>query len=258
MHCNNLQDEFSFGDVSILVTHDHILSSQCRHPETATGSHEYCQVCEYGRSLELPQLPEMVFPNNSVIIACQDQPQLRIGFNALDALKLVNVVSFPDLEVGPSKKWRESRNMSQLERSGRPFDWTYTSNYKGTVSGFKVVPTSDRISVEKLKRRDPINFYSELIFVRLRVMPTCLFLLCRFYLRVDDVLVRICDTRLYKEIESNSTLLRQWTRREMKLADSPHVVRSNAYSPSAVYDHLPTVEEEITKLVRPELITLDS
>lgn len=59
--------------------------------------------------------------------------------------------------------------------------------------------------------------------IRLRVMPACLFLLCRFYLRIDGVLVRICDTRLYKELDSD-TFLRQWTRRELKLANSSPLV----------------------------------
>ncbi len=31
-------------------------------------------------------------------------------------------------------------------------------------------------------------------------MPTCLFILQRFYLRVDRVLVRTCDTRIYHEV----------------------------------------------------------
>lgn len=39
-----LQEEFIFGDVSIIVTRDHILSSQCHHPETVSNNWEKCQV----------------------------------------------------------------------------------------------------------------------------------------------------------------------------------------------------------------------
>lgn len=49
--------------------------------------------------LELPHLPDMIFPNNSVVITCSDQPELRISFNAFDALKSVDVTSYPDFEV---------------------------------------------------------------------------------------------------------------------------------------------------------------
>uniref|UniRef100_A0A8R1TTB3 TIP41-like protein n=1 Tax=Onchocerca volvulus TaxID=6282 RepID=A0A8R1TTB3_ONCVO len=264
MEGTEVKEEFIFGDVSIIVTRDHILSSQCHHPETVSNNWEKCQVCEYTHMLKLPHLPEMIFPNNSVVITYSNEPELRISFNALDALKSVDVTSYPDVEIEPSEKWQQSRNDVNRFRRGsqRPFDWTYTSDYKGTVEGYTVVPTDEAISVEKLKRRDPISFYSQLTLyedeladhgcsemsIRLRAMPTCLFLLCRFYLRIDGVLVRICDTRLYKELNSD-TFLRQWTRREVKLANSSPVVRSNVLDPDVIYDYLPTVAEEMTKLI---------
>jgi len=104
-----------------------------------------------------------------------------------------------------------------LKDFNRPFDWTYTSDYKGTVRDWvKVEPADVGIDYEQLKRQDPILFYSSLTLyedeladngcaqvykcnflardrvytfikmcVRIRVMPTCFFILCRFYLRVD-------------------------------------------------------------------------
>ena len=38
------------------------------------------------------------------------------------------------------------------------------------------------------------------VVVMQRVMPTSFFLLLRFFLRVDGVLIRINDTRLYHEV----------------------------------------------------------
>ncbi|KAL3982967.1 TIP41-like family protein [Acanthocheilonema viteae] len=258
-----VKEEFAFGDVSVIVTRDHILSSQCHHPELTNNYWPQCQVCEYTHMLKLPHLPDMIFPNNSVVITYPDEPELRISFNTFDALKSVDVTSYPNVEIGPSEEWQRSRSdVKCLRRNSRPFDWTYTSNYKGTVEGYTVVPTNETISMEKLKRRDPISFYSQLTLyedeladhgssqmsIRLRAMPTCLFLLCRFYLRIDGVLVRICDTRLYKDLDSN-TFLRQWTHRELKLANSSLLIRNNVLDPDFIYDYLPIVEEEMTKLI---------
>ncbi|VDN01225.1 unnamed protein product [Thelazia callipaeda] len=243
--------------MSVIVTHDHILPSQCHHPKIATNFQDNCQVCEFTRILKLPHLPDMIFPNNSVVITFPKEPHLRITFNALDALKSVDSSSYPNVLVAPSEEWQRTRKHFIHSRLGnRPFDWTYTSKYKGTVDGYTVLPTNETISMETLKRRDPINFYSQVTLyedeladhgcsemsVRLRAMPTCLFLLCRFYLRIDDVLVRICDTRLYKELNSDS-FLRQWTHRELKL------VQNNVRYPDLIYSHLPIVHEEIVKLV---------
>ncbi|KAK6111356.1 TIP41-like family protein [Brugia pahangi] len=258
-----VKEEFVFGDLSVTVTRDHILSSQCYHPEAVNNYCSKCQVCEYTHMLKLPHLPDMIFPNNSVIIAYPDEPELRISFNAFDALKFVDTTSYPDVKIGPSEKWEQSiSDVNHLQRNSQPFDWTYTSNYKGTVEGYMVVPTKETFSIEKLKRRDPISFYSQLILyedeladngsskmsIRLRAMPTCLFLLCRFYLRIDHVLVRICDTRLYKDLDSD-TFLRKWTHRELKWANSSPVVRNNILNPDFIYNYLPIVEEEMTKLI---------
>lgn len=49
-------------------------------------------------------------------------------------------------------------------------------------------------------------------------MPSGFFVLLRFYLRVDDVLIRINDTRLYYE-KDNQYILREYTSRESKTKD---------------------------------------
>lgn len=51
-----------------------------------------------------------------------------------------------------------------------------------------------------------------------RVMPSGFFVLLRFYLRVDDVLIRINDTRLYYE-KDNQYMLREYTSKESKTKD---------------------------------------
>jgi hypothetical protein len=51
-----------------------------------------------------------------------------------------------------------------------------------------------------------------------RAMPSGFFVLLRFYLRVDDVLIRINDTRLYYE-KDNQYILREYTSKESKAKD---------------------------------------
>ncbi len=68
-----------------------------------------------------------------------------------------------------------------------------------------------------MKRRDPILFYDELVLfedelhdhgtaqlsVKTRVQQEYMYILLRFFLRVDNVLVRIIDTRFYHEYDKN-------------------------------------------------------
>lgn len=46
----------------------------------------------------------------------------------------------------------------------KPFDWTFTSDYKGSISGpTEIKPTEERIDIEKLKQKEKILFYQELM-----------------------------------------------------------------------------------------------
>jgi type 2A phosphatase activator TIP41 len=83
------------------------------------------------------------------------------------------------------------------------------------------------IPMDKLKLPDPILFYDEVhlfedelsdngiseLSVKLRVMPQYWFCLLRQWIRVDDVLFRVLDCRMYCEYGSNR-ILRECTRRE--------------------------------------------
>lgn len=77
------------------------------------------------------------------------------------------------------------------------------------------------IPIAELTRPDPILFYAEVplfedelhdngssnLLVRIRVMPTCFFILSRFTLRVDGVLFRTFDTRIYHSFISHPSLV---------------------------------------------------
>jgi hypothetical protein len=46
----------------------------------------------------------------------------------------------------------------------KPFDWTFTTDYSGTLTGnFSITPTNTRIDLDKLRRRDKILFYHDLL-----------------------------------------------------------------------------------------------
>ena len=113
----------------------------------------------------------------------------------------------------------------------KPFDWSYTTDYKGTLVSEKVTfePSTTPIPLELLKRPDPILFFDEVMLFedemadngitmlscKIRVMPARLLLLCRFFMRLDNVLFRIRDTRVYVDFE-NGQVLREYVAREEK------------------------------------------
>ena len=101
----------------------------------------------------------------------------------------------------------------------REYDWTYSTTWPGLarttdaqVFTAGTDPARDRIPVERLGPQcAPIIFYDDLVLyedelgdngssmlnVKVRVMPYELLVLQRFFLRVDDVVFRVFDTRLY-------------------------------------------------------------
>ncbi|CAG8666844.1 3901_t:CDS:2, partial [Paraglomus occultum] len=117
----------------------------------------------------------------------------------------------------------------------KPYDWTYTTTYSGTlrqpVNGHIFEPTGERIDIEKLRAPEPILFYNEnvlyedeladngtaILFVKVRVMPSGFFALHRFFLRVDNVLFRMNDTRVYHEFGSDK-ITREFMSREQPYA----------------------------------------
>ncbi|XGW28289.1 hypothetical protein V3C99_008247 [Haemonchus contortus] len=244
-HVNN-RGGFHFVAVS-----DHILESQCAHE--GAGDMQ-CSRCRFEMSLRLPELPEMVFPNNALTIEFTKFSGSFINFNALDALKMVSPDVLPDVQVAPSSAWQESRQ-GIVEKTAHPFDWTFTSKYAGTVHGCKVEPTDLTVDMERLKRQEPIGFYSQVtlyedeladhgtsqLSVRLRVMPGFFFALMRFYLRIDRVLVRVCDTRLVGDNEKDY-FIREWSLREAKVADLEHLAPEILLDGNQVWSSLPIIE----------------
>jgi hypothetical protein len=88
-------------------------------------------------------------------------------------------------------------------------------------------PTSDGLPIQLLMRRDPLLFSGtldlfedeladngmSLLVIKYRVMPDRMLVLSRFFLRLDGVIFRIRDTRLFIEFGTRE-VIREYTARE--------------------------------------------
>lgn len=103
----------------------------------------------------------------------------------------------------------------------------------GTLTGedeerkLTAILTEERINLDKLRVQETITFFEEIslfddelsdhgvanLNVKIRCMPTSFYILQRFFLRVDNVVARIFDTRIYHEIDK-PYLIREYTERE--------------------------------------------
>ncbi|KAI9017141.1 TIP41-like family-domain-containing protein [Gaertneriomyces semiglobifer] len=169
-------------------------------------------------------LPEMLFGNNTLTLS---RPPLKVSFSAVSALKLVNA-STPSIQVSHAHHWTEK---TEKYSTIKPFDWTYSTEYKGDSEGPEWKEGGE-VDYDRLKTREQILFWDEVVLfedeladngtalltLRIRVMPSCFLVLLRFFLRVDQVLFRIHDTRLYHQF-GTSKLVREFTNREAPYSD---------------------------------------
>ncbi|KAI7090682.1 TIP41-domain-containing protein [Hortaea werneckii] len=182
-------------------------------------------------------IPEMIFGDNFVSIT-HLPTGWTIHFNARDGLDRVSKTEEGMLQVAVADVWKKTREGQQEEvkQVVKPFDWSYSTDYKGTTekgkSGNDWVESSqekDPIRTDLLSKPDPILFFDAvdlyedelgdngigLLSVKVRVMPERLLLLSRFFLRLDGVVLRMRDTRVYIENATNK-VIRQYTAKEEK------------------------------------------
>ena len=125
--------------------------------------------------------------------------------------------------------------------------------FTGTLIGdspLVVTPTEEKINVEKLKVPETILFFDEIslfddelsdhgiasLNVKIRVMPSGFYVLQRFFLRVDDVVLRVNDTRIHHEVHKNY-MIREYTERE-SLAKDLTCPKQYLTEPNDVVNHL--------------------
>ncbi|KAK4190426.1 TIP41-like family-domain-containing protein [Podospora australis] len=223
-------------------------------------------------------IPEMIFGDN--VLSITHAPSgWSIFFSAEPALDLVDKTGASMLRVAYASSWSATREKTSagITEVVKPFDWSYTTSYRGSEHPspshklHKADPKKTQIPLELLKRRDPILFADEVVLyeselddngismlsVKVRVMEQRMLLLCRFFMRLDNVLVRVRDTRVYVEF-GTETVLREYTARE----DSFENVKRNLYmsglTPDAITvafrdanqlaNLIPVVEHEIEEV----------
>ena len=66
-----------------------------------------------------------------------------------------------------AKEWKESRmDNADIEKVTKPFDWTFTTDYKGTITNqehLDIEESEDKIDFEKLKKREKILYFDEMV-----------------------------------------------------------------------------------------------
>jgi type 2A phosphatase activator TIP41 len=211
---------------------------------------------ELSKSIGIP-IPEMIFGDNVVAIE-HISTGWTLEFNAKDALDAVSKTEKGMLQVAVADAWKKDREHNEdIKQVVKPFDWSYSTDYKGTThvgrsagSWQGTDQARDPIRTDLLSRPDPILFFDGvdlyedeladngigLFNIKIRVMPERLLLLSRFFLRLDGVIVRIRDTRVYIEHATNK-VIRQYTAKEAKyeeLKEKLTSMRENA--PEALRD----------------------
>ncbi|EEQ97443.1 conserved hypothetical protein [Perkinsus marinus ATCC 50983] len=114
-------------------------------------------------------------------------------------------------------------------------DWTYSTAYGGTFTG-PWLGDEIRGSAECLPRCQltdrslPIRWFSQVCLwedeladngsskyvIRLRVMPNFWYVLASFLLRVDGVIIRLVETRIFHQFGTHE-VIRHWSWREREL-----------------------------------------
>ncbi|KAF2198476.1 TIP41-domain-containing protein [Delitschia confertaspora ATCC 74209] len=215
--------------------------------------------------------PEMIFGDNLASIS-HPSSGWSITFNAFDALDRVDKTGAAMLKVSYSKEWQQNRQkqFEDIKEVVKPFDWSYSTDYKGTTLDCPAFePSNKPIPLELLRRPDPILFFDDVILyedeladngiamlsVKIRVMPARLLLLSRFFMRLDGVLFRIRDTRVFVEFATGE-VIREYTAREEKyetvrksLAGMREDVLALMRDPNRLAENLSIVGKSLERLV---------
>jgi len=216
--------------------------------------------------------PEMIFGDNFVTIE-HEASGWGIAFNSFDALDRVDKSGTTMLKVAYSKEWQKARENSHegIKEVIKPFDWSYSTDYKGSLypTAKQFEASAKEIPIELLKRPDPILFFDDVMLYedeladngvsmlscKIRVMPARLLLLARFFMRLDNVLFRLRDTRIYVDFESLE-VIREYQSKELEyekvrqaLASAREDIPAVMRNPNRLADLFPLVERTLEHVV---------
>ena len=190
---------------------------------------------EMAQSVSIPKprrrlcLPEMVFPVAHVAL---EGNGIWLSWDASDALeswaqchKMIAVLSrigwhgVNVIRSSDAGKWEGKRKHICHEEAAAAvfhYDWTYSTPYCGTVQGgvWNELDESGMRMELLTDQSVPILFFDEIVLyeddlhdngqcqysVKLRVMPTCAYILARLWVRVDNIILRIRETRILVDL----------------------------------------------------------
>lgn len=205
------------------------------------------------KDLGIP-VPEMIFGDN--VVALRHRPTgWRFEFNARDALDAVDKTDRDMLQVPYAREWSASREQTTagIKEVVKPYDWSYSTTYRGsqeappeTDSSGALRPSDTPIPIELLKRRDPMLFFDDVMLyeselddngismfnVKVRVHEHRMLLLCRLFMRLDGVVARIRDTRIYVDFDTDE-VIREYTAKEGGYGDLKKVGVAGRARPAA-------------------------
>jgi len=241
---------WSFKSISQSILNGDQISDFCRKLAVGQGENVTAGTGSVVAKGSHMQLPEMLFGNSFLQVA-HASSGFDLSFDALGSLRdwvsrhskgLSDVIKVPEASV-----W-SSHDVEQ-EFKHEEYNWTFETRYEGKAQW---TPSADvpgipqergdgvpvpweqsetgGIDWQLLQRKDTILYYNEVILfedflhdhgyaqssVKLRVMPTCWFVLLRFWLRVDGVVIKVWDTRYFHRFGEAEI----W--RETKLAESTY------------------------------------
>ncbi|AEE86352.1 TIP41-like protein [Arabidopsis suecica] len=244
---------------------------------------------EWEKKLKTSHLPEMVFGENALVLKHLGS-NTKIHFNAFDALAGWKQEGLPPVEVPAAAQWKFRSKPSQ--QVILDYDYTFTTPYCGSEVVEKDKETveakanpkgeatlqwencEDQIDLAALSLKEPILFYDEVVLyedeladngvslltVKVRVMPSSWFLLLRFWLRVDGVLMRLRETRMHYRFGEDEapTVLRENCWREatfQSLSAKGYPVDLAVWSdPSSISQRLPVIKHTTQKLKIPSKV----
>lgn len=181
--------------------------------------------------VQIPQVPEMFFGYNHITIE-NTETQAKWSVNAVDALRKVQKQLNEGehwIQVAVAQEWKASRKNSEAGKViQRPYDWTFSTDFRGKITNSKAEVTKEKLNMEKLMKKEPILYFDQVILfedeladngisnleAKVRVMPSGIFILLRLFLRIENVLFRVNETRLYCEFEKDY-LISEYLSREM-------------------------------------------
>ncbi|KAG6039708.1 hypothetical protein E4U41_002203 [Claviceps citrina] len=200
-------------------------------------------------------VPEMIFGDNLVSVAHRPSGW-SIAFTTPDALDAVDKTDRHMLKVAYARDWESTRETQthKIRDVVKPYDWSYSTTYAGTVTTSQTSQTpalapspEAAIPIELLKRRDPILFYDDVVLyeselddngismysAKVRVHEERMLLLGRLFMRLDNVLVRIRDTRVFVDFQTQR-VIREYTAKEASFEDVKRKLQLSGLSPDEV------------------------